>query len=109
MTDEHWEEIEQVAGDLQAEIFKGLLEAQGIQVWLSQEGGGHSAYSLTIGKLGAVHLLVPASQSEAARAVLQDYYAGKYEGISFADESGHALPEEIEPPEEDESEDEEVG
>ncbi len=108
MTEPHWEEIEEVSGDLQAEILKGLLEAQGFQVWLSQEGGGHSALALTIGELGLVHILVPASQSEAARAVLQDYYAGKYEGGSFTDESGQALPEETETPDEDESEQDET-
>ncbi len=95
MTEEHWEEIDEVAGDLQAEILRGLLEAQGIKVFLSQEGGGHSVYALTVGVMGTVHILVPASQSQAAQAILQEYYSGKLEGTQFQE------PEE-ENPEEDE-------
>ncbi len=103
MSEDHWEEIEEVAGDLQAEILKGLLEAQGIRVWLSQEGGGHSAYALSVGELGSVHILVPASQSEAARKILEDYQAGNFEGVNFTDEKGQPLPEESDETDEDEA------
>ena len=109
MPEEHWEEIGEVSGDLQAEILRGLLEAQGIRVWLSQEGGGHSAYVLTVGELGTVHILVPASQSQAAQAVLQDYYSGKYEDTQFTDETGQAIPPEPGTSEDEPSEDEETG
>ena len=109
MSEEHWEEICEVLGDIQAQILGGLLEAQGIQVWLSQEGGGHSVYALTVGELGTVHILVPAQQSQAAQAILEDYNAGKFEGMSFADETGQALPSVGETPEENLSDDEQAG
>ncbi len=105
MSEDYWEEIEEVAGGLQAEILRGLLEAQGIKVWLSQEGGGRSAYATSVGELGMAHILVPASQSRAAREVLRDYYAGKYEDVKFTDESGQPLPEEKESDEEGEPDD----
>ena len=66
MSEENWQVIEEVGGDLQAEILRGLLEAQGIQVLLSQEGIAHFAYSLTVGPLSTVQILVPTSQLEAA-------------------------------------------
>ncbi len=109
MPEEYWDEIAMISGDLQAEILRGLLEAQGIRVWLSQEGGGHSVYSLTVGELGTVHILVPASQSQAAQAVLQDYYSGKFEGTQFTDESGRPIPPTTFTSDDDEPEDEEPG
>jgi hypothetical protein len=85
MSDESWETVEEVYGELQAEILRGLLEAQGIPVYLNQEGAGR-AYGLNVGPLGGVQLMVPASLLETARQVLEDYYAGKFEGT--ADASG---------------------
>ena len=79
MSDENWEVVDEVAGDIQAEILRGYLEAQGIPVWLSQEGVGR-VYGLGIGVLGNVQILVPTSNYEKARALLDDYYAGKIEG-----------------------------
>jgi hypothetical protein len=78
MVDVHWEVIDEVAGELQAEIIRGFLEAQGFQVWLSKEGAS-SAYSLGIGVMGRVQVLVPSDVSTRARKILEDYYAGKFE------------------------------
>ena len=79
MDNENWQVVEEVAGDLQAELIRGLLEAQGIQVLLSQEGIAHYAFSLTVGPLSVVQVLVPTSQVEAAQAILDDYRKGKFE------------------------------
>jgi hypothetical protein len=79
MENEKWQVIEEIDGDLQAEILRGLLEAQGIQVLLSQEGIAHFAYSLTVGPLSTVQVLVPSSQAEAALAILEDFHQGKFE------------------------------
>jgi hypothetical protein len=79
MSDESWETVQEVYGELQAEMLRGLLEAQGIPVYLNQEGAGR-AYGLNVGPLGAVQLMVPASLLETAQQVLEDYYAGKFEG-----------------------------
>jgi len=53
MIDEEWVLIEKVQGQLQAEILKGLLEAQGIMVWLNAQGASH-AYAVSVGTLGLV-------------------------------------------------------
>jgi len=78
MAEDNWEVIGEVAGDLQAEMLRGLLEASGYKVWLSQEGAG-KAYGLTLSTLGAVQILVPSESAENARIILDNYYAGLYE------------------------------
>jgi hypothetical protein len=78
MTDEHWEIVHEVYGEIQAELLRGLLEAQGIQVVLNQEGAGR-AYGINVGSLGQVQILVPSHSASEARQILDDYYAGKFE------------------------------
>jgi hypothetical protein len=78
MAHENWEIVREVYGELQAEILRGLLEAQGIQVILNQEGAGR-AYGLNVGSLGQVQIMVPSHAAPEARQVLEDYYAGKFE------------------------------
>jgi hypothetical protein len=77
MAEENWEMIEEVYGELQAELLRGLLTAQGITVLLNQEGAGR-AYGLNVGPLGATQILVPSGSVEQARQILDDYYAGKF-------------------------------
>ena len=77
MTQEEWVVVDSISGDLQAEILRGLLEAQGIMVFLSQEGAGHLVFPTMVGPLGIVELLVPQSSAEAAREILDAYYTGK--------------------------------
>ena len=78
MSDEKWALITEVSGELQADLLRNLLEAQGIEVFLNQEGAGR-AYGLTVGPLGQVQVLVPSHQSEEARQIVDDYFAGKFE------------------------------
>jgi hypothetical protein len=87
MMNDTWVLLDEVAGYFQAEIFRGVLEAQGIPVFLSQEGAGH-ALSLTVGPLGTVQILVPGQYLEAARQLVEDYYAGKLEGENDNMEEG---------------------
>jgi len=85
MPDQSWEVIDNVAGDLQAELLRGLLEAQNIPVFLSQEGVGRSVYHVIVGPLANVQILVPATFVQQARQILEEYYAGGFEtndGIS---------------------------
>jgi hypothetical protein len=82
MMDEKWELLELVQGQLQAEILGGLLEAQGIKVWLNQEGAG-AAYGISVGPLGTVEILVPSSDLAQARKILYAYYAGEFEGVDL--------------------------
>lgn len=78
MSDEKWEVVIEVSGELQADLIRNLLEAQGIKVFLNQEGAG-KAVGLTVGPLGGVQVLVPEHQSREARQIVDDYYAGKFE------------------------------
>ena len=83
MIEDKWEVVDEVPGDLQAEILKGLLEAQGIKVWLSQEGIGHSVFPVTISPMGRVQILVPHEQLQDARTILNDYYSGSLENMDL--------------------------
>jgi hypothetical protein len=103
MEEENWEVVDQVPGDLQAEILRGLLEAQGIQVWLSQEGAG-KAIGLTIPTLGLVQILVPSQQAEQARSLLDAYYSGKLEEVEFDPQAAEKIEKEIEAEENSEGE-----
>jgi hypothetical protein len=75
---EDWVVLEEVAGMFQAEILRGLLEAQEIPTVLSQEGAG-KAIGLTIGTLGAVQILVPLKDLDRAQEALEAYNAGSDE------------------------------
>ncbi len=82
MADDEWVLVEQVQGQLQAEIIRGLLEAQGIMVWMNSQGAAH-AYALTVGTLGTVELLVPTSSVDQARQILEAYYRGDFENMEL--------------------------
>ncbi len=77
MEEHNWVVIETTAGDLPAEILRGLLEAQGIPVMLSQEGAAR-AMGINVGPFGEVEILVPAGLAEQARQVLDEYEAGGF-------------------------------
>ena len=55
----------------QAEILRGLLEAQGISVALSQEAAG-SVMPVDVGAFGQVEILVAAEQATRAREILDE-------------------------------------
>jgi hypothetical protein len=73
MVDNKWEVVDQVAGELQAELIRGILEAQDIEVVLSQEGIGH-IYATTVGLFGRVQILVPHADVPRAQQILKRYY-----------------------------------
>jgi Putative prokaryotic signal transducing protein len=76
MSEDTWEEVDVVNGEIQAELIRGLLEAQGLTVLLSQEGAGR-ALGLSVGLMGETQVLVPSSQKEAALQILKEYYSGE--------------------------------
>lgn len=78
MPEQTWEFLTEVDGELNAEIIRGLLEAQGIPVNLSQEGVG-KVYGLTIGEFGRVEILVPSDYLAQAQQVLTDLNNGIFE------------------------------
>jgi hypothetical protein len=92
MTEQEWVLLEKVQGQLQAEILKGLLEAQGITVWLNQEGAAH-AYAVEVGTLGMVEILVPSGMINEARQVLEEYYRGDFENMEFENPDPDEDPE----------------
>jgi hypothetical protein len=93
MEHENWVTVEVVSGDLQAEILRGLLESYEIPVSLSQEGAG-KAIGLSVGPLGEVEILVPASRQDQARKVIDDYYAGSLTtDEEFDEEQGDQPPD----------------
>lgn len=65
------------SGRLEADIIKGMLEAQGVEARLSYESAG-MAYGLGVGRLARVEILVREEQVPQAEAILDDYQSGKY-------------------------------
>ena len=75
MPEHSWVVVETVTGSLNAEILRGLLQAQGIDAMLSQEGAGR-ALGLEVGPLGEVDILVSPENVQGARKLIDESYAG---------------------------------
>jgi hypothetical protein len=73
-----WVAAYTAAGQLQADIVKGLLEAAGIPVWTLREGAG-AMYALTVGPMGEVEVMVPAERLAEAEAMIEQMEAGQLE------------------------------
>jgi len=71
-------------GQLEGEMVKGFLEAQGLNVTLSQESIGRTL-GLSAGRLGQVKVLVPESQVTAAVDLLEAMERGDFEDEDFSD------------------------
>lgn len=69
--------VHTASGQLEAEIIRSLLVAQGVTVRLSQESAG-AVYAFTVGPLGEVDVMVPESEVVKARDVLDAYQRGEY-------------------------------
>jgi len=81
MSYDEWITLDTVQGDLEAELIKGMLEAQEIPVLLSREGAGR-AFGLTVGPMGEVEILVPKVLENDAKKILEQYkngFFGPYE------------------------------
>jgi hypothetical protein len=76
--------VASVNGMIEAEIFHGLLESNGVKVWLSHEAAG-TAIGINIAPLGTVDIMVQEKDLERARQVLEDYRAGRLENGEAAD------------------------
>jgi hypothetical protein len=70
--------VDSISDNLQAEILRGLLNSYGIEVWLSRESAS-TAIGITVGPFAEVDLMVPKSQLEHAKKILNDYYTGNLE------------------------------
>jgi hypothetical protein len=80
MTNDAWVVVEEVSGELQAELMRGLLESQEIPVRLSQEGAAR-AFGFTVGPMAIVEIMVPESKFQEAKTVLARYAAGDFEQL----------------------------
>lgn len=76
MQKSNWVLIKKVYGQVQAELLRGLLEAQGIEVLLSKEGAA-KAIGLDTGAMGDTQLHVRADNEAAARELIRLYDQGK--------------------------------
>jgi len=74
----NWVEIKKIYDSVQAELLRGLLEAQGMQVLLSQEGAAR-AIGINVGAMGDTQLLVRSEDEAAARELLSRYESGDLE------------------------------
>lgn len=77
--------IYSAAGLLEADMLKAFLEAQGIDVYLSQESVGRTL-GLSAGMLGRVDVLVPEPQAEEAKTLLTDIAEGEFDDYEYPDD-----------------------
>jgi hypothetical protein len=84
MSERNWVQVASVQAEVQAELLRGLLEAQEIPVLLSREGAGR-ALGLTVGPLGDVHILVPDTFLAEATDILNQYQTGGLENLDLGD------------------------
>lgn len=76
MSDKNWQVITEVAGELEAELLKSMLEAQGVEVLITREASAR-AIGLNLGPMGKVQLLVPGEEAAFSKKLIDDYYGGK--------------------------------
>ena len=58
-------------GQVEAQLIKSLLEAEGIPVMIAQEGAG-AAYGLTVGILGIAEIFVREQDAQKAKEVIEE-------------------------------------
>ncbi len=77
-----WVQLSEAYASLEAEVVAGLLRAEGVPVWIWQQGAGR-ALGLTVGPMGNAHIMVPAEYVEIAHSIL----AAEPESIPEAEET----------------------
>lgn len=91
---ERYQVVAEVAGNLQAEILRGLLHAHGIPVIV--RSGGSTVFSLGVGILGRVQVLVPVENWDAANQLIDSAYgttSSNNDEIDETDETDEEFPE----------------
>ena len=84
------------SGQLEGEMIKAFLQAQGIQAELYQESIAKTM-GLSAGKLGEVNILVPESQVTDALTCLKAMEAGEYESHEDLNHSQDSKPDQPDP------------
>jgi hypothetical protein len=67
-------ELTAVQGDFEAQVLKGMLESEGVEVAI-QAGVSQNILPLTVDGLGKVRLLVRERDLAAAKALMDEYLA----------------------------------
>lgn len=78
MSNRKWELVTAVHDMLEAEILKGLLEANGVTIHIVREGY-QAAFGITNQPSVRIELLAPNDQIEIAKQIMADYAAGKFD------------------------------
>lgn len=68
--------LQVVEGSLEANLYRSLLEAQGIPVMLRQEPAG-TVLGINVGPLSEVEIYVPSSHLESAREIVDAYRSAR--------------------------------
>ena len=84
MSEQNWVQVTTVQAEVQAELLRGLLEAQEIPVFLSVEGAGR-ALGLSYGPMGEVNILVPDKFQAEAINIIRQYDSGDFEDMELED------------------------
>ena len=84
MSEQNWILVASIQAEVQAELLRGLLEAQEIPVLLSREGAGR-ALGLSVGPLGEVNILVPDKFQAEAKNIIMQYETGVFENLELDD------------------------
>jgi Putative prokaryotic signal transducing protein len=69
-----------------AQVIRGLLESEGIPVWLNQESAGTAMGLNVLSTLGIVKIIVNEQNAERARALVDAYYRGDLQDDSQEDQ-----------------------
>ena len=88
-------ELAKVQGDFEAQVIKGMLESEGIEVAV-RTGVTPIILPFTVDGLGQVRLFVKESDLEAAKAVMRENEKKREAGEIEFDEA--AAPEDLEDP-----------
>ncbi len=78
MNQQKWVLAAKIEGEFQAEVLRGLLEAQGVPAYISMEGAAR-AMGVSIGPFGEVDILVTDDRLQDALEVIRAYQAGEFE------------------------------
>ncbi len=78
---ERWTVVLTTYNQAQADVLRGLLEAQGVPARLLQEPAAR-ALGLQVGPLGEIQIAVPESREADARAVVDAFFRGDFEDDS---------------------------
>ena len=69
-----WKLIKKVYNHAEAEVIKGMLEAQGAEVLLAQEGAA-KAIGINVGSLGEIQIHVRSEHEEMASQLVREFFS----------------------------------